>query len=87
MMKHTLFTFFGTLNSFTASRKEVWSSSHREEVRIGGSWNPRKGRAEQREIFDHQQFQVPKMEGFRITLFLAILGVAFPLNKPYIQLL
>ena len=31
----------------------------------------------------HQEFQVPKMEGFQITLFSAILGVGFALDKPY----
>ena len=37
------------------------------------------------ERFYHQEFQVPKMEGFQITIFLAILGVGKlpPLHKPY----
>ena len=30
---------------------------------------------------NHQEFQVPNMEGFQITLFQAILGVGFPLSR------
>ena len=34
----------------------------------------------------HQEFQVPKMEGF-LNLIRPFLGMGFPLHKPYIQLI
>ena len=34
-------------------------------------------------VINHQEFQVPKTECFLVTLFSAILGMGFPLHKPY----
>ena len=34
---------------------------------------------------NHQEFQVPKMEGFRVSLFSAILGSGFPFHKARIH--